>query len=143
MNSDGTVLVSYQSTINLVNQPLTQILVDVFRSRKASNNAHLQATIGPLLKSRSQERVGEGGSALDLAIRVLTYDSLVIECSVDRHTLLRLQRQDGGWQSGWMYRYGSTGVKTGNCGVTTALAVKAIASSTSDSKAAAAESSHA
>lgn len=36
-----------------------------------------------------------------------------------------------------MYRYGSTGVKIGNRGVTTALAVKAIASSASVPKAAA------
>ena len=118
-------------------------MVDVFRSRKASDNAHLQGTIGPLLKSRLQERVGEGGSALELAVRALACDSLVIECSVDRHTLLRLQCQDGGWHSGWMYRYGSTGAKTGNRGVTIALAVKAIASSTKASKAAAAENSHA
>lgn len=108
------------------------------------NNAHLQATTGPLLKSRLQERVGESGSSLDLAMRVLTCDSLGIECSVDRHTLLCLQCQDGGWESGWMYRYGSTGVKIGNRGVTTALAVKAIASSASVPKAAvAAENGHA
>ena len=111
--------------------------------QSSNDKAHLQATIGPLLKSRLQERVGESGSALDLAMRVLACDSLGIECSVDRDTLLCLQCQDGGWESGWMYRYGSTGVKIGNRGVTTALAVKAIASSASVAKAAAAENSHA
>ena len=98
----------------------------------SDNKAHLQATIDPLLKSRLQERVGESGDdALDLAMRVFACDSLGIECEEDRHTLLGLQCQDGGWEPGWMYRYGSTGVKIGNRGITTALAVKAIASSTS------------
>ena len=104
----------------------------------SEDHSHLQATIGPLLKSRVQERVGESGNALDLAMRVLACDSLGMECSVDRHTLVYLQCQDGGWESGWIYRYGSTGVKIGNRGVTSALAVKAIASSVSVPKTAAA-----
>ena len=99
------------------------------------DDAHLQATIGPLLKSRLQERVGQSGSALDLAMRILACDSLGVECEEDRRTLLCLQCHDGGWESGWMYRYGSTGVKIGNRGVTTVLAMKAIASSVSASKA--------
>lgn len=110
--------------------------------QSSRKNTHLQATIGPLLKLRLEERVGESGSALDLAMRILACNSLAVECSVDRHTLLRLQCQDGGWESGWMYRYGSTGVKIGNRGVTTALAVKAIASSADIPLAAAAENSH-
>ena len=111
--------------------------------QSSHNNAHLQSTIGPLLKSRLEERVGESGSALDLAMRILACNSLAVECGVDRNTLLRIQCQDGGWEPGWMYRYGSTGVKIGNRGVTTALAVKAIASSTDIPPAAAAEKSHA
>ena len=111
--------------------------------QSAADNTHLQPTIGPLLQSRLQERVGEGGNALDLAMRVLACDSLGVECSVDRHALLRLQERDGGWESGWLCAYGSSGVKVGNRGVTTALAVKAIASSVSVSEAAAAENGHA
>lgn len=76
-----------------------------------------------------QERVGEKGSALDLAMRVLSCCALGIECSVDRRALLELQCENGGWENGWMYRYGSTGVRIGNRGVTTALAVKAISAS--------------
>lgn len=90
---------------------------------------HLQKTLGPLLKSRVQERIGASGSALDLAMRVLACTSLGIDCSLDRHALLTCQCQDGSWENGWIYRYGSTGVKIRNRGVTTALAVKAIASS--------------
>ena len=62
-------------------------------------------------------------------MRILACNSVAVECGVDRHTLLHQQSQDGGWVAGWMYRYGSTGVKIGNRGVTTALAVKTIASS--------------
>ena len=76
-----------------------------------------------------QERIGETGSALDLAMRVLACSSLGINCSVDFHTLLGLQCQDGSWEIGWLYRYGSTGIRIGNRGVTTALALKAISSS--------------
>lgn len=74
-----------------------------------------------------KERVGQRGSALDLAMRVVACDSLGLECSVDRAALLELQREDGGWDAGWIYSYGSTGLKLGNEGVTTALAVRAIA----------------
>lgn len=88
---------------------------------------HLQDTLRPILTSRLKERVGQSGNALDLAMRILACDSLGIECRIDRQTLQCLQCKDGGWESGWMYRYGSTGVRIGNRGVTTALSVKALA----------------
>lgn len=62
-------------------------------------------------------------------MRVLACNSLGIECSADRDALISMQCSDGSWEPGWMYRYGSTGVRVGNRGVTTALAAKAIASS--------------
>lgn len=40
--------------------------------------------------------------------------------------LLDLQGDDGGWQVGYMYKYGRTGLKFGNRGLTTALAVRAV-----------------
>lgn len=90
------------------------------------HDAHLQATLGNLVRLRVQERVGEKGSALDLAVRVIACDSLGVECTADRHALQGLQGHDGSWEPGWMYRYGSTGIRLGNRGVTTALAVKAL-----------------
>lgn len=84
-------------------------------------------TLGPLLTSRIAERRGLEGSALDLAMRVITCVQMGVACADDYHTLLSLQRADGGWNPGWMYRYGSTGVRIGNQGVTTAMAVKAAA----------------
>ena len=108
-----------------------------------ADDHNLQATMGPLLKSRLQERVGENGNALDLAMRVLACDSLGIECSADREALLRSQCQDGGWEAGWLCSYGSTGVKIGNRGVTTAFALKAIASSGGTPKGLGGENGHA
>ena len=98
------------------------------RLLQSSSDVHLKATLGPVLKERTQERVGETGSALDLAMRILTCNALDLNCDIDRRTLLDLQREDGSWESGWLYTYGSTGVKLGNHGVTTAMAVKALAS---------------
>jgi len=99
--------------------------------QSAKNDIDLQSALGPLLKSRIQDRIGKSGSALDLAMRVLAADFLGIECSADRVTLRGLQCQDGSWEPGWMYRYGSTGMRLGNRGVTTAFALKAITSSPS------------
>ena len=94
-----------------------------------SDDVRLKTTLGPLLKERTQERVGLSGSALDLAMRILTCDLLDINCGIDRRALLDLQCEDGGWKAGSLYRYGSTGVNLGNRGVTTAMALKAIACS--------------
>ena len=85
-----------------------------------------KATLEPLLRQRTQERIGQMGSALDLAMRIITCNVLHLDCSIDRHALMGLQCEDGGWQAGWLYRYGSTGVNIGNRGVTTAMALKAI-----------------
>jgi hypothetical protein len=70
-----------------------------------------------------------GGSALDLAMRILACDTLGVECNIDRKVLLRLQCEDGSWEPGWMYQYGTTRIKLGNRCVTTALAIAAITSS--------------
>jgi hypothetical protein len=67
--------------------------------------------------------------ALVLAMRVNLCNALAIDCGEDLQALLGLQRQDGGCAIGWMYGYGSTGVKIGNRGLTTALVLKAIMSS--------------
>ncbi|KAI1451206.1 Haloacid dehalogenase-like hydrolase-domain-containing protein [Annulohypoxylon moriforme] len=96
------------------------------RILRSSRDAHLHVTLGPLLKSRMYERLGLGGSALDLAMRVITCAQLGIACVDDRRALLNLQCEDGSWEIGWMYQYGSTGVKVGNRGVTIAMAVAAL-----------------
>ncbi|KAI0001225.1 Haloacid dehalogenase-like hydrolase-domain-containing protein [Xylariaceae sp. FL0662B] len=96
------------------------------RLLRSSGDAHLQTTLGPLLKSRMRERVGLEGNALDLAMRIVTCAQLGVACEHDRRALLNLQGEDGSWEAGWMYQYGSTGVKIGNRGVTTAMAAAAL-----------------
>ncbi|KAL7621715.1 hypothetical protein AAE478_009042 [Parahypoxylon ruwenzoriense] len=98
------------------------------RLLRSSSDAHLQTTLGPLLKSRVRERLGLGGSALDLAMRIITCAQMGIACENDRRALLSLQCEDGRWEGGWIYQYGSTGVKIGNTAVTTAMAVEALSS---------------
>ena len=98
------------------------------RLLQSSNDVHLKTSLSPILKERTQERVGKSGSALDLAMRILTCNALDIKCEIDRSTLFKLQHEDGDWEVGWMYKYGKTGIKLGNHGVTTAMATKAIAS---------------
>lgn len=92
----------------------------------SSSDRHLHETLGPLLKSRVRERLGLGGSAMDLAMRILGCAAVRLPCEDDRRTLLELQCGDGSWKAGWMYQYGSTGIKIGNCAVTTAMAVAAL-----------------
>jgi hypothetical protein len=94
----------------------------------APSDPELQATIRPLLEECVRERVGKYGSALDLAMRIILCDALGVDSGNDLQTLLGLQLPDGSWEAGWMYQYGSTGVRIGNKGLTTALALKAIKS---------------
>jgi hypothetical protein len=98
------------------------------RLLRSSSDAHLQLTLGPLLKSRVSERLGLGGSAFDLAMRIITCGQMGVACEADRRALLNMQCEDGSWEPGWMYQYGSTRVKIGNRALTTALAVEALSS---------------
>jgi hypothetical protein len=95
---------------------------------RSSDDARLQKTLGPLLTSRLHERLGMGGSALDLAMRIKACVQVGIPCEDDRRALLKLQCDDGSWEPGWMYQYGSTRVKIGNRSVTTAMAIAALSS---------------
>ncbi|TGO17743.1 hypothetical protein BTUL_0015g00790 [Botrytis tulipae] len=96
------------------------------RLLRSSSDPHLQMTLGPLLKSRVRERLGLEGNALDLAMRIITCIQMGVDCEEDRCALLKLQCDDGSWEAGWMYQYGTNGMKIGNCGVTTAMAVAAL-----------------
>ena len=90
-----------------------------------SDDPEFHDTLVPLLKERVQERMGAEGDALQLAMRLLTCQIFGLRNDVDRKALLDSQLDDGGWDTCWLCRYGSTGMRLGNRGVTTALAVKA------------------
>jgi hypothetical protein len=83
-------------------------------------------SLRPIFRERVQERIGSEGDALALAMRVLACASVGIRDEMDLRTLLALQKEDGGWEVGWMYKYGSSGVNIGNRGLTAALAINAI-----------------
>ncbi|KAI0373913.1 HAD-like protein [Pilatotrama ljubarskyi] len=80
----------------------------------------------PLFVERVQERIGSAGDSMDLAFRILAASTVGIQSPRDLEKLLEAQCEDGGWDLCWFYQYGSTGVKAGNRGLTTALAIKAI-----------------
>ncbi|KAF9465045.1 HAD-like domain-containing protein [Collybia nuda] len=98
----------------------------VSRLLTSSNDPELHSTLEPLLKERVQERIGAEGDSLALAMRLLVCDAVGFKNLVDFRNLLPLQMEDGGWEIGWMYKYGSSGIRIGNRGLTTALAIKAI-----------------
>ena len=92
----------------------------------SSAHAHLRDTLENVLIEWVKERVGEDGDALGLAMRIITCRSMGLECKMERQSLLAMQCEDGGWEGGWIYRYGTTGVKIGNRAVVTAMAIKAL-----------------
>ena len=95
--------------------------------RSARGDATLHARLAPLLRERVLERAGCPGDALALAMRVLAGAAVGLRMERDLAALLPLQYEDGGWGPGWVYKYGSSGLKLGNRGLTTALALNAIA----------------
>lgn len=92
----------------------------------SSGDPELHALLKPVLKERVQERIGAEGDSLALAMRILVCDFVGVRDEVDLRTLLALQCEDGGWEVGWMYKYGSSGISIGNRGLATALAIKAV-----------------
>jgi hypothetical protein len=87
----------------------------------------LHARLAQLLRERVLERAGCTGDALALAMRVIVGAAVGLRLERDLAALLPLQCEDGGWGPSWIYKYGSSGIKIGNRGLTTALALNAIA----------------
>lgn len=102
----------------------------VSRLLQRADDPAVQARLRPLFVERLNERVGAEGDSMDLAFRVLAASSVGIQCTRDLERLVGAQGADGGWELCWFYQFGSTGVKAGNRGLTTALAVKAIETAT-------------
>ena len=94
---------------------------------RASDDAHLHGQLAPLLRERILERAGAAGDALALSMRVLAGMAVGVRLERELAELLPLQYEDGGWGPGWIYKYGSSNIKIGNRGLTTAFALNAIA----------------
>jgi hypothetical protein len=90
----------------------------------SSEDRELHALLKPLLRERIQERIGAEGDSIALATLILDFVGLRDE--IDFRSLLPLQCEDGGWEIGWIYKYGSSGLRIGNRGLTTALALSAL-----------------
>ncbi|KAJ7783223.1 Haloacid dehalogenase-like hydrolase-domain-containing protein [Mycena metata] len=74
----------------------------------ASDDDALHSALEPMLKERLQERIGVEGDALQLAMRIVACTSMGLRDDVDLRTLRTLQCEDGGFEIGWMYKYGSS-----------------------------------
>ena len=99
-----------------------------FASRllRKSTDEQLHARLSPLVTRHLLERIGEAGDAMELAMRVVACQQLGISNEADMNKLMQMQCSDGGWEVGWLCRFGSSGIKAGSRGLTTALAIKAI-----------------
>ena len=87
----------------------------------------LKARLTELLRERVFERAGCPGDALALAMRVLAGAAVGLRMERDLAALLPLQCEDGGWGLCWIYKHGLSDVKIGNRGLSTVLALNAIA----------------
>ncbi|KAH8988053.1 HAD-like domain-containing protein [Lactarius akahatsu] len=93
---------------------------------RASTDARLHEQLAPHLRERILERAGAAGDALALSMRVLAGMAVGVRLEREVALLLPLQCEDGGWGPDWIYKYGFSGVKIGNRGLTTAFALNAI-----------------
>nr|VWP00761.1 Chloride channel protein [Ganoderma boninense] len=101
----------------------------VSRLLQRAHDPEVQSRFSPLFIERLHERIGAAGDSMDLAFRILAAAAVGIVCPRDVEKLIAAQCDDGGWDLCWFYQFGSTGVKAGNRGLTTALAIKAIENS--------------
>jgi hypothetical protein len=100
-----------------------------FASRllRTTEDASLHTRLAPLLRERILERASAPGDALALSMRVLAGAVVGLRMERDLAALLPLQCEDGGWDLSWVYKQGSPDIKIGNRGLTTVLALNAIA----------------
>lgn len=91
-----------------------------------SKSPSLMESIGSLLKERVQERIGIPGDSIALAMRLIVCNSMGAYNYQDFEALKELQRDDGGWDAGYLYSFPIIGKKVMNRGLGTALAVQAL-----------------
>jgi hypothetical protein len=70
--------------------------------------------------------VGRRGDSFAVAARVLACQKLGVWVQPDLEYLKELQECDGGWEIGWVCRFGRSHKRIGNRGVPTAWAIKAL-----------------
>jgi FMN phosphatase YigB (HAD superfamily) len=93
---------------------------------EANPNAREVQSLREPLIAALRERVGRRGDTFAVAARVLACQSLGVWAASDVSYLKELQESDGGWEIGWVCRYGRTQKRIGSRGVVTAYAIKAL-----------------
>ncbi|PVI08341.1 HAD-like protein [Periconia macrospinosa] len=78
------------------------------------------------LALRLRERVGRKDDSLATAMRILACQKIGVWCEPDIEYLKTMQQVDGGFENGWVCRYGRTRKRIGNRGVVTAYAIQAL-----------------
>jgi hypothetical protein len=73
-----------------------------------------------------RERVGRQDDSFAVAARVLACQSMGVWAGSDISYLKEFQELDGGWEIGWVCRYGRNQKRIGSRGVVTAFAIKAL-----------------
>lgn len=87
--------------------------------------AEVQALRVPLVAAL-RERVGRREDSFATAARVLACQAMDVWADSDVAYLKELQDVDGGWEIGWVCRYGRSKKRIGNRGVVTAFSIKAL-----------------
>jgi hypothetical protein len=73
-----------------------------------------------------RDRVNSPGDSFVIASRVLACQKLNVSTQSDIQRLKELQECDGGWEMGWISRFGRSKKMIGNRGIPTAWAIKAL-----------------
>jgi hypothetical protein len=94
--------------------------------QRISNYPQLNAKLRALLCVRLQERIGVPVDVVSLAMRLIALNGVGISDPRGLKELIMKQEEDGGWEMGTLYQYGSKKLPIGNRGTATALAIEAI-----------------
>lgn len=99
-----------------------------FLSRLLTISISARSRLAHLFSERVQEALQASAVAdpVALAMRMLAAGSIGTRDARGYEQLLRMQEEDGSWPTGFIYRYGKSGIQIGNKGLTTAMAVSAI-----------------
>lgn len=105
-------------------EPFLYFLSRLYLAHEASSPeiASLRVPLADALR----ERVGRRDDSFAVAARVLACQAVGVWCGSDVRYLKELQDVDGGWEVGWVCRFGRTGRRIGSRGVVTAFAIKAL-----------------
>lgn len=82
-------------------------------------------TLRAMLYDCLEERMASTADPPSAAFRLIAANNLHMDNKRDRNILLLSQQVDGKW-TGWIYRYGTSGILYGSDGLTTALALTAL-----------------